>query len=369
MPRQCLILLLRSERDMNDQLLQAKLYAEKYRFDRDRQQPGEVAPNLPDNRIRDALYTSELCIAKQVTPDLYDSFHNVLNRLGIPSETAEAFVYAAPEINAHCFSGSQTECILRFSSALIDILDKHEFEFVVGHELGHFLLGHGQVHNSEAETSVEAYMLGRAREISADRIGLLACHSVDVAVKALLKTVSGLSDEHLRFDVGAFLSQLRKSSGKGDQGAGATHPSILVRCKALLWFSASPAYQESDAAVISENLPVVDQRIQSDFERYVDGSIQTQIREAKEDVAMWLAALTIAEDGKFSKEEQSQFSEQFGSDTTRKMINFFSELDVNETINIIRSKLKEAEEHLKQLIPASYSAERNRLASGKHPKS
>ena len=54
-------------------------------------------------------------------------------------------------------------------------------------------------------------MQERAQELSVDRVGLIACGSVDIAIRALMKTVSGLSSEHLRFDVGTFISQLDKS--------------------------------------------------------------------------------------------------------------------------------------------------------------
>src|SRR5687768_6615234 len=83
---------------------------------------------------------------------------------------------------------------VRFSSTLVDILDEEEFCFVVGHELGHFLLRHTAGLHGSTE-SLELFMLQRAQEISADRLGMVACGSLDVAIKALKKTISGLNNK------------------------------------------------------------------------------------------------------------------------------------------------------------------------------
>ena len=90
-------------------------------------------------------------------------------------------MYASPDLNAECYLGDTSNCIIRFSSSLIDILDKNEFEFVVGHELGHFLLSHQQA--CVTEKNLEYYIQQRAQEISADRLGLIACDSLDIALK------------------------------------------------------------------------------------------------------------------------------------------------------------------------------------------
>ena len=107
--------------------------------------------------LRDAFYKTGLLITDQTTPSLSRSFDAVCDRLCLPRDSVEAFVYFSPEIQAECFSGSLDECAVRFSSALVNLLDETEFTFVAGHELGHFLLGHSGV-QSEESSSIEHFM-------------------------------------------------------------------------------------------------------------------------------------------------------------------------------------------------------------------
>ena len=46
-------------------------------------------------------------------------------------------------LQASCLSDETSECVVRFTSRLAETMSPQEFEFVVGHELGHFLLQHG----------------------------------------------------------------------------------------------------------------------------------------------------------------------------------------------------------------------------------
>ena len=72
---------------------------------------------------------------------------------------------------------------------------------MIGHELGHFLLDHHHANVGFTSANPEYFRQRRAQEISVDRLGLLSCGSLDVALRALMKTVSGLTERHLRFDV------------------------------------------------------------------------------------------------------------------------------------------------------------------------
>jgi hypothetical protein len=248
--------------------------------------------------------------------------------------------------------------VIRFSSALIDILDRHEFAFVAGHELGHFLLGHsGPPEHGDAK-SVEYFMRQRSHEISVDRIGLYACRSLDVAIKALMKTISGLSGVHLRFDAGAFISQLRHSDVADHvDNRAATHPSVLVRCRALLWFSLTDAFSKGADGTSSGELTTLDRRVEGDFRKYVDGPARKQIQAAKDDFAMWNTALSMAGDGVFTNSEQEMFSSMFGTETLNKLKNLLSSLSRNEAEATLRSRAAKARFELEELIPESLDDE------------
>ena len=53
------------------------------------------------------------------------------------------------------YAGNDVDCIIRLSSGLIDILENKEIEFVIGHEIGHFIYGHGLALSSSDSESLE----------------------------------------------------------------------------------------------------------------------------------------------------------------------------------------------------------------------
>lgn len=347
----------KQERNMHSELEQAKAFANDIRFSGDVDLAARESTTQSSGGLRNYFYSNELCITEEVTPQLYKSLQVVLSRLKLPKSAVEAFVYSSPEINAQCFSSLNTECVIRFSSALVDILNKEEFEFVAGHELGHFLLSHTADKSSQEDESVEFYMTQRGQEISADRLGLVACNSLETAVKALFKTVSGLNDYHLRFDVGAFLSQLRKTSGTVGQDQRSTHPSILVRCKALIWFSLCDSFVHGSSTYPSDAMLVLDNRVKNDFAKYVDNIVQERIDQAKFDLSMWLAAHEIVQDGTFNKQNQVRFGGQFGDAILQKLIRFLNGLAANEIESSVLIKVDEAKRELRSLIPYSFETE------------
>ena len=80
-------------------------------------------------------------------------------------------------------------------------------------------------------------MNSRYQEISSDRIDYWLAVLLK-AISAMLKLLTGLDDNHLRFDISAFISQLNDTDNLySQQSMISSHPSNLVRCRALLWFS------------------------------------------------------------------------------------------------------------------------------------
>ena len=62
------------------------------------------------------------------------------------------------------------------------------------HELGHFLLSH-TIEN--IISSKETLIALRAKEISVDRIGLWACRDIKIAIRTIIKTLSGLPENSI----------------------------------------------------------------------------------------------------------------------------------------------------------------------------
>ncbi len=343
---------------MPNDLEKAKSYAELIRYSGDTKHDGSLGNLSPGRQVRDALYKSGLLITKHITPSLDCSLRRVFDCLELPYQCAEAFVYSSPDIQAECFASSVHECTIRFSSSLINLLSEEELTFVAGHELGHFLLEHGIARGESSTNSVEYFVQQRAQEISADRIGLLACENIQVAIRALMKIISGLGDSHLRFNVGQFISQLSHvQTSAGNDNLIDTHPSIIVRSRSLLWFSMGDTLTKFPDGLPREDIDVLDKRVSTELHKYVDSSAKAVIEQSKKNLAMWLAAGYCFEDGRFDKKEQKAFAEMFNEELLHKMINFISDLNVNEVRDIIHKRIESAKSDLESIIPGAFESE------------
>lgn len=345
---------------MHRSLEQARAFANTIKFSGDRSISFTKQPKEYTDSLKGQFYSNELLISKNITPELYKALSNVMERLCVPEEAVTAFVYASPEINANCFLGLNDECVLRFSSGLIDILSNAEFEFVVGHEMGHFLCDHPPICNTVNDRSLEDLIQQRSQEISADRIGLICSETLDVAVKALIKTASGLTDKYLRFDVGSYLSQLQRVSSSMEQNIASSHPSVLIRCRALLWFSLNQSYMYKKNFV-KEELLKLDKKISSDLDRYVNSSAKKIIDAAKETLAVWMAAFEIVQKDRFSKNDQQIFSERFGHDVLNSFLNFLDNVNKENVEKAIFENIQQARHELEVLIPASFEEEVSKI--------
>ncbi len=340
---------------MNNFVSAARRLAESIRYSGDIMRHYLDNEQLAADRILESVYQNDLSISTEVTPGLADRLSKVCSRLRLPDESVVAFVYASPDIQAECFSGDSQCCYVRFSSALVDLLDADEFMFVAGHEIGHFLLGHGLARNESSRDSVEFFIQQRAQEISSDRLGLIGCQSLEVAIRAMMKTVSGLNDEHLRFDVGAFLRQLDKTTTPSGNYR-STHPSIFVRCKALLWFSLNSGFSRRSGEFNREELAKLDRRIQIDCDRYVDGPARKVIANAEENLLLWVVANQIVEDGVLDKNEQKLAASVIGKKNLERLKSYLSEISKSDVHDEVYEKLKQAREELERIIPSRFEA-------------
>ena len=349
---------------MADSLQSATKLAEQIRFAGDTLRHNSDGNTAKTEAIASVFFQNELEITAEVTPALAAHLDQVCDHLRIHRSLISAFVYASSELQAACFAASRSKCVIRISSALVDLLDADEFSFVCGHEMGHFLLGHGVAKTEPRDLSLEYFMQKRAQEVSVDRVGLIACGSLDIAIRALMKTASGLSSEHLRFDVGTFISQLNKlakPAGRDDYTA--SHPSILVRCRALLWFSLNDFFTTKSGTFSRDQLAQLDERISNDLKTYVDGPALKQIEESKNDLAMWMVAYEIVQEGVFNKKEQSAVAEMFGADTLKRLINFLKDIPASEVENTVYERVKATREALEGLIPTGFEAELQKITN------
>ena len=298
-------------------------------------------------RHRDAMLRHGVLITASVMPALETVLVEVCTTLGVSRGSVTAFVHNSPEVQADCVIDGHQSCILRFTSGLVNLMDAEEFKFVAAHELGHFLLRHGSCSQYLSEGSSEEFMERRSRELSADRLGYLATGRVETAVRTIIKTASGLDAQFIRFDIQSFMAQTDLISETSDgEGINNTHPSLLMRCRALLWFSMSIHGMDDLSPANKEKIEEVDRRVVRDLERWVDGQVRRRRADIENDIALWKAVFLVFHDGGFNSVNSERFIDTFDEgilNSTMAFLELYSQAELPGEINArLHSALRDA---------------------------
>ena len=251
--------------------------AESIRYSDDKHE--DVLGQEKDLNMRVSAYHNfGFKVSPEMTPKIYDNLEKVCNRLDVDIEKINTFVISKSSLNAHCVDfGRDKGCIIALHSKLINMMSPGEIQFIIGHEIGHYLLQHNYFDN-DPEVTIEESSKSRAGEISADRIGLLACGDLDSAVHALIRIQSGLKDEFLGFDLVAYLKQMESEKDYRRHLSKDTHPSNRIRIKALLRFFASDLYRKitnkeepmEKSDLVDKDGHDIDSQIKEDLDGYFE---------------------------------------------------------------------------------------------------
>lgn len=298
---------------------------------------------------KDIMLRHGLLLSESMTPVLESRLQEVCERLLLPRQTVTAFVYNDANVQADCLIDSPESCVLRFSSGLVNLMNEKEFQFIAAHELGHFLLGHGACSQYTGDGSSEGFMTQRARELSADRIGFLGVDNLEQSLQAIIKTASGLGDEFLRFDVASFMSQTQMLSNPArGESRNSTHPSMLIRCRAMLRFTMSVTSLQDLKNTPDPVIHDVDKKVTRDLEKLVDGHVRLRKQEFGDDIAFWKTCILVISEGSFSKEVQDRFASILGEDLLHGLKSFFESHAIDELE-------EEAQKRLSKVISTIYS--------------
>ncbi len=332
--------------------------------------PGDVRPKSglaadfisPSQRF----WLEDLLVQPDVVPGVAGVVQEVCIRLGVGTGDLIAFVYASPFLQAECHPAGDHKCYIRLSSALVEALDSAELMFVVGHELGHFLLGHLN-NQSRSVKSHEDLISARRRELSVDRIGLVACQSLPSALSAIMKTMSGLSGKNLRFNAASFIAQLRSYEGNkiSDNAVFQSHPSWLIRSRALLWFSMNHFFQDSNAKLDESHIQTINARVIRDLELYFDKPLIDEIQNKTRDVEFWNAAKDILAEPRFTKLMQKTMQDRFGIELTDKLKTLFASISHEEAISHVENNFQWSLEYLQKIAPEVSLEITSRFAKGR----
>ena len=87
------------------------------------------------------LLTDAVRIAPELLPHVAKAVSHVADRLRL-ADGIDAYVYADRQHQARSTLGGNGRPAVMLSSGIIELLSADELEFVIGHEVGHYLFNH-----------------------------------------------------------------------------------------------------------------------------------------------------------------------------------------------------------------------------------
>jgi len=300
--------------------------------------------NNPEEKIR--LLSTSLRVEKTILPSLYTVLKEIEKKLDLEGVKIEYYISANNEINARCFSlNSGSKLIVILNSGLVNKFSLNELSFVVGHEIGHYLLGHLEYAPKKNEKILTKYNHGM--EISADRIGLICTDNIESAIKAMVKLISGLDDRFLSNNLNQFIKQHNKLASIEADIYSDTHPSLPTRTKALKLFSMSEGYYKWKK--INEKAPFNRNQTNKIVEKYLDDTslkfLKGYNNNILEKMKIWTLTAIFMEDNKLSVDEKYILKKEVGAVATSKIIKFVE----NRDKRAIYKKLEEVKSNYKSL--------------------
>lgn len=208
--------------------------------------------------IRRHLMANSLRLSESMAPEAHRVAHEAQRILGV---TGELEVYQRNGAENAAMHLSSEPILLEIQGALLPKLDGATMLGLFGHELGHFLAhgphsgvrgargvmpALGQVEDDDLTFALSR--LSMMSELTADRVGLLACQDLHAMLRLEMVTLTGLASAELTWDTEAYLAQCKElietALAEGTHVKGLTHPEHSLRAYALWLFSESRQYRE-----------------------------------------------------------------------------------------------------------------------------
>ena len=273
-----------------------------------------------NDQERAELISKSVKVSEELFPPVFFSIDNAIKRLKINNENINFYIAPDAVANAQCrVTPFSVYVDIIIASRLIELLDKDELSFVIGHELAHYLYKHYLYPHPNLAFSeldnINLLHLSKSAEISADRLGLISCGNVKFALKAMLKTASGLPSNYINFNFGVYLKQLTdlKEIKNNISQLYSTHPSFLNRIQSLIWFSKTDLYTSNFTS--NENGVYkkyeIDEKINQSIIEVIGKEGHRKNTEVYQNLKLWSSLDLFLSDDTFSKKEQEMFKKEF----------------------------------------------------------
>ena len=216
------------------------------------------------NSWANRLLADNVLLSEVIAPRLYQICSEVKNKLNF-TEEIDFYITQAAYLNAFAINGFGYRAhMICFTSGLIQCLNDDELAYVIGHEIGHLMFKHSKLNtvagilaNSEEPVSSQIQNLfsrwDKYAEISADRMGYISQPNLETVGKTFFKLASGLSEEHLKFNIAEYMKQLDKIKDLSRSELISSHPKNLVRLKCLDLFSKSELFATSNESAMTKD--------------------------------------------------------------------------------------------------------------------
>jgi hypothetical protein len=222
----------------------------------------EDRQKLEESNFRNKLLKDgAFLLSKPISPRIFNIVTETKQKLDLEGEY-EVFCLNSNSINAFAYVQPAEEkkfFIIGITSAALEELEDLEIQFILGHELGHFLFEHNRMNylinpnpTSQGVTLLPSmgesiFLRWRKKcEISTDRVGLLACGDFENAARAMLKTAYGLTGKNLNLDVDSLLQQIDdlKEEPEALEVNYRSHPLMPLRLKVMQMFAESSLFSQ-----------------------------------------------------------------------------------------------------------------------------
>jgi Zn-dependent protease with chaperone function len=209
-----------------------------------------------------SLMRHTLSVDQHTAPDL----DAVVDECAVKLQPGQVDVFVAKQnqLNAYTFGLTEPKALVLYAP-LFKVMSAGELKFIIGHEMGHVVLGHTWLNTilggmagipAPFGASVILYAVfrwwNRMCEFSADRAGLLACGDKNLAVSALVKLVAPQvrtqrEFEHALAMIDAEDDRLSNRMNEVFQ----SHPMLIRRINELLEYTRTSEYMRMQEGVNS----------------------------------------------------------------------------------------------------------------------
>ena len=160
---------------------------------------------------------SSICVNQDAIPELFNLTNDVARTVDIDSVPK---IYTRWRYDIYITTDGDKHPKMIINTGAIDLLTPDELRFMIGHEFGHIKSNHlkylllcryWSMYESYIPGStllqIPLFYWSRMTDLTADRVGLLACQNINVALKTMIKMAGAPKTLYDDLNVEAFIEQ------------------------------------------------------------------------------------------------------------------------------------------------------------------